>query len=46
MEGAGMARTEDAILGTFAGRLVGLYPGVTGAQADVININFAVISGI
>lgn len=32
--------------GTFAGGLVGWYPGVTGAQADVINIKFAVISGI
>ena len=32
--------------GTFAGGLVGWYPGVTGAQAEVININFSVISGI
>jgi TctA family transporter len=32
--------------GTFAGGLIGWYPGVTGAQAEVININFAVISGI
>ena len=32
--------------GTFAGGLVGWYPGVTGAQAEVINIKVSVVSSI
>jgi TctA family transporter len=39
-------RIRGVLSGTFAGGLVGWYPGVTSAQAEVININFAVVSGI
>jgi TctA family transporter len=39
-------KMRGVLSGTFAGGLVGWYPGVTSAQAEVTNINFAVISGI
>jgi TctA family transporter len=39
-------KMRGVLSGTFAGGLVGWYPGVTSAQAEVININFAVVSGI